>query len=143
LSLELIELSGKVNQQMPYHCLAKVQRTLNHAGLPIKGAHIAVLGVAYKPGVGDTRESPALKILTLLKDLGAEIRYHDPHVPTLRDHGLHSVSSTTRSNTPTSRSSSPPTPTSTTSSPPNTHACSSTCAASHARSTSPRPCGCS
>jgi UDP-N-acetyl-D-glucosamine dehydrogenase len=92
MSLEFIELSGKVNQQMPYHCLAKVQRTLNHAGLPIKGARIAVLGVAYKPGVRDTRESPALKILTLLKDLGAEIRYHDPHVPELRDYALHSVS---------------------------------------------------
>jgi UDP-N-acetyl-D-glucosamine dehydrogenase len=92
MSLEFIELSGKVNQQMPYHCVAKVQRTLNNAGLPIKGARIAVLGVAYKPGVGDTRESPALKILTLLKGLGAELRYHDPHVPQLRDHGLHSVS---------------------------------------------------
>ncbi|MGP0102184.1 MAG: nucleotide sugar dehydrogenase [Solirubrobacteraceae bacterium] len=92
MSLEFIELSGKVNQQMPYHCVAKVERTLNHAGLPIKGARIAVLGVSYKPGVGDIRESPALKILTLLKDLGAELRYHDPHVPALRDHGLHSIS---------------------------------------------------
>ena len=46
----------------------------------------------YKPGVGDTRESPALKILTLLKGLGAELRYHDPHVPTLRDYGLQSLS---------------------------------------------------
>ena len=51
-----------------------------------------MLGVSYKPGVGDIRESPALKILTLLKGLGAELRYHDPHVPTLRDHGLQSVS---------------------------------------------------
>jgi UDP-N-acetyl-D-glucosamine dehydrogenase len=92
MSLEFIELSGKVNQQMPYHCVAKVQRTLNHAELPIKGARIAVFGVSYKPGVGDTRESPALKILTLLKDLGAHLRYHDPHVPALRDHGLRSVS---------------------------------------------------
>ncbi len=92
MSLEFIDLSGKVNQQMPHHCVAKVQRTLNQAGLPIKGARIAVLGVSYKPGVGDIRESPALKILTLLKDLGAELRYHDPHVPALRDHGLHSIS---------------------------------------------------
>jgi UDP-N-acetyl-D-glucosamine dehydrogenase len=92
MSLEFIELSGKVNQQMPYHCVAKVQRTLNHDGLPIKGARIAVLGVSYKPGVGDIRESPALKILTLLQGLGAELRYHDPYVPALRDYGLHSVS---------------------------------------------------
>jgi UDP-N-acetyl-D-glucosamine dehydrogenase len=92
MSLEFIELSGKVNQQMPYHCVAKVERTLNNAGLPVKGSRIAVLGVSYKPGVGDIRESPALKILTLLKGLGAELRYHDPHVPALREHGLQSLS---------------------------------------------------
>jgi UDP-N-acetyl-D-glucosamine dehydrogenase len=91
MSLEFIELSGKVNQQMPYHCVAKVERTLNHAGLPVKGSRIAVLGVSYKPGVGDIRESPALKILTILKSLGAELRYHDPHVPALREYGLQSV----------------------------------------------------
>jgi UDP-N-acetyl-D-glucosamine dehydrogenase len=92
MSLEFIELSGKVNQQMPYHCVAKVQRTLNHAGLPIKGSRIAILGVSYKAGVGDIRESPALQILSLLKGLGAELRYHDPYVPALQEYGLHSVS---------------------------------------------------
>jgi UDP-N-acetyl-D-mannosaminuronate dehydrogenase len=54
----------------------------------VKGARVAVVGVSYKPGVGDTRESPALKIITLLKDLGAEVLYHDPHVPALTDFGL-------------------------------------------------------
>ncbi len=68
MSTEFIELAGKVNQQMPYHCVAKVQRALNDAGLPVKGARIAVLGVSYKPGVGDIRESPALKIVELLCD---------------------------------------------------------------------------
>jgi UDP-N-acetyl-D-glucosamine dehydrogenase len=92
MSLEFIELSGKVNQQMPYHCVAKLERTLNQAGLPIKGSRIAVLGVSYKAGVGDVRESPGLKILTLLQGLGAELRYHDPYVPELRDYGLSSVS---------------------------------------------------
>jgi UDP-N-acetyl-D-glucosamine dehydrogenase len=92
MSLEFIELSGKINQQMPYHCVAKVQRMLNDAGLPLKCSRIAVLGVSYKPGVGDIRESPALKILALLKDLGAELRYHDPYVPALREYGLQSVS---------------------------------------------------
>ena len=53
-------------------------------------------------GVDDTRESPALKILTLLKGLGAELRYHDPHVPVLRDHACRASPSTTRSTTPTS-----------------------------------------
>ncbi len=91
MSTEFIELAGKVNQQMPYHCVAKAQRTLNDIGLPIKGARVAVLGVSYKPGVGDTRESPALKILELLRDLGADVRYHDPHVPALAEFDLRSV----------------------------------------------------
>jgi UDP-N-acetyl-D-glucosamine dehydrogenase len=91
MATEFIELSGKVNQQMPYHCVAKAQRALNDAGLSVKGARIAVLGVSYKPGVGDIRESPALKIISLLKDLGADVRYHDPHVPVLTDYDLHSL----------------------------------------------------
>ncbi len=54
--------------------------SLNHAGKPVKGSRIAVFGVSYKPGVGDVRESPALKIVALLGALGADIVYHDPHV---------------------------------------------------------------
>ena len=83
MATEFIELAGKVNQQMPYHCVAKVQRALNDTGMSVKGARIAVIGVSYKPGVGDIRESPALKIIALLKDLGANVLYHDPHVPSL------------------------------------------------------------
>jgi UDP-N-acetyl-D-glucosamine dehydrogenase len=91
MSTEFIELAGKVNQQMPYHCVIKAERALNDAGLPVKGAKIAVLGVSYKPGVGDVRESPALKIIALLRALGAELCYHDPHVPALPDCDLASV----------------------------------------------------
>ena len=90
MATEFIELAGKVNQQMPYHCVEKAQRALNAAGLSVKGARIALLGVSYKPGVGDMRESPALKIIELLKGLGAEISYHDPHVPRLAELGLES-----------------------------------------------------
>jgi UDP-N-acetyl-D-glucosamine dehydrogenase len=92
MSTEFIELAGKVNQQMPYHCVAKVQRALNDAGLAVRGARIAVFGVSYKSGVGDVRESPALKIVELLRGLGAELCYHDPHVPMLPEFGLQSVS---------------------------------------------------
>jgi len=88
MATEFIELAGKVNQQMPYHCVAKAQRALNDAGLPVKGARVAVLGVSYKPGVGDIRGSPALKIISLLRDLGADVSYHDPHVPALADFEL-------------------------------------------------------
>ena len=91
MSTEFIELAGKINQQMPYHCVAKAQRALNDAGLPVKGARVAVFGVSYKPGVGDVRESPALKIIELLRELGAEVSYHDPHVPELGELGLRSV----------------------------------------------------
>jgi UDP-N-acetyl-D-glucosamine dehydrogenase len=91
MATEFIELAGKVNQQMPYHCVAKAQRALNDRGLSVKGARVAVIGVSYKPGVGDVRESPALKILALLRDLGAEVIYHDPHVPSLPEIGLTSA----------------------------------------------------
>jgi len=90
IATEFIELAGKVNQQMPYHCVAKAQRALNNAGLAVKGARVALLGVSYKPGVGDIRVSPALKILSLLRDLGADVSYHDPHVPLLSDFALSS-----------------------------------------------------
>ncbi|HEV3320998.1 MAG TPA: nucleotide sugar dehydrogenase [Solirubrobacteraceae bacterium] len=91
MTTEFIELAGKVNQQMPYHCVAKAQRALNDRGMSVKGARIAVLGVSYKPGVGDTRESPALKIIALLRALGAELAYHDPHVPELPEFDLRSM----------------------------------------------------
>jgi len=90
LSTEFIELAGKVNQQMPYFCLEKAERALNDVGKPVKGARIVVFGVSYKAGVGDIRESPALKIIRLLRERGADIAYHDPHVPELPDFGLRS-----------------------------------------------------
>ena len=53
MSTEFIELAGKINQQMPYHCVAKLQRTLNDRGRAVRGSRIAMLGVSYKPNVGD------------------------------------------------------------------------------------------
>jgi UDP-N-acetyl-D-glucosamine dehydrogenase len=91
MATEFIELAGKVNQQMPYHCVAKAQRALNDRGMSVKGARVVVVGVSYKPGVGDVRESPALKIIALLRDLGAEVLYHDPHVPVLSEFALAST----------------------------------------------------
>jgi UDP-N-acetyl-D-glucosamine dehydrogenase len=92
LATEFIELAGKVNQQMPYFCLEKAERALNDAGKPVRGSRVLVVGVAYKPGVGDVRESPALKILRLLRERGADVSYHDPHVPELSELGLRSES---------------------------------------------------
>jgi UDP-N-acetyl-D-glucosamine dehydrogenase len=88
LMTEFIELAGKVNQQMPYHCVSKVERVLNQAGKPVKGSRITLFGVSYKPGVGDLRQSPALKIAALLGALGADLAYHDPFVQALPDADL-------------------------------------------------------
>jgi UDP-N-acetyl-D-glucosamine dehydrogenase len=87
---EFIELAGKINQQMPYYCLERAERALNDAGKPVKGSRVAILGVSYKAGIGDIRESPALKLIRLLIDRGADIGYHDPHVPELTQFGLRS-----------------------------------------------------
>ena len=85
---EFIELAGKVNQPQPYFCVEQAERALNEQGKAVSGSKIAVLGVAYKPGVGDIRESPALKIIDRLQALGAEVAYHDPYVPELKPFGL-------------------------------------------------------
>jgi UDP-N-acetyl-D-glucosamine dehydrogenase len=89
MTTEFIELAGKVNQQMPYHCVSRVERALNDQGKAVRGAKIGLLGVSYKAGVGDVRESPALKIVALLKALGADVHYHDAFVPELREFDLH------------------------------------------------------
>jgi UDP-N-acetyl-D-glucosamine dehydrogenase len=88
---EFVELAGKINQSMPYFCVDKIERTLNEHGKPVNGSRILLLGIAYKPGVGDMRESPALKIAKLLDARGAVLSYHDPHVPSLPEPRLESV----------------------------------------------------
>jgi UDP-N-acetyl-D-glucosamine dehydrogenase len=91
MSTEFIELAGKVNQAMPYFCLEKIERALNDEGKAVKGSKILVLGVAYKAGTSDMRESPALKIVDLLVERGADVDYHDPFVPDIGRHGLRSI----------------------------------------------------
>ncbi len=85
-----IELAGEVNARMPYFCVEKITRALNEQGKALNGAKVAIVGVSYKPGVGDVRESPALKIIALLRAQGAEVSYHDDHVPELSEFGLRS-----------------------------------------------------
>lgn len=76
-----IELAGEVNTAMPEWVVGKLQLALNDDGKAVRGARVLVLGVAYKRDVDDTRESPALEILPRLLTLGAEVEFHDPHVP--------------------------------------------------------------
>jgi UDP-N-acetyl-D-glucosamine dehydrogenase len=88
---EFIELAGKVNQVQPAFCVERIERALNDAEKPVKGSRILILGASYKAGVGDVRESPSLKIARLLRELGGDVSYHDPHVPKLADLELSSV----------------------------------------------------
>jgi UDP-N-acetyl-D-glucosamine dehydrogenase len=88
---EFIELAGKVNENMPYFCLEKITRALNSQKKAVKGSRVQLIGVSYKADVGDLRESPALKLIELLREEGANISYHDPHIAELPEHGLSSV----------------------------------------------------
>ncbi len=88
---EFIELAGKVNRAQPAYCVDRIARALNGVEKAVKGSRVLLLGISYKAGIGDIRESPALEIAGLLKDLGAEVSYHDPHVPELPGLGLASA----------------------------------------------------
>ncbi len=81
-STRFIELAGEVNNNMPYFCRSLISQALNHgAQKSVKGAKILIIGVAYKPDIGDMRETPAEKLIQLLQTAGADVAYHDPFVP--------------------------------------------------------------
>ena len=90
LHTEFIELAGKINSQMPEFCVAKVARALNSRRRALNGSRVLVIGVSYKADVNDTRESPALRVISLLRADGADVEYHDPHVAELPKLGLRS-----------------------------------------------------
>jgi UDP-N-acetyl-D-glucosamine dehydrogenase len=85
-STRFIELAGEINTSMPYYVVQKIGDVLNRFKKSVNGAKILALGMSYKKDVDDQRESPALKIVQLLKDHNAEVAYHDPHVPVCRGH---------------------------------------------------------
>ena len=81
-STRFIELAGEVNNNMPYFCRSLISQALNHgAQKSVSGSKVLILGVAYKPDIGDWRESPAEKLIHLLEGAGAAVSYHDPFVP--------------------------------------------------------------
>jgi len=88
---EFIELAGKVNENMPYFCVEKLHRALNTRQKSLNGARLLVLGVAYKADIDDVRESPALKVIRLLRAHGADVDYHDPYCAELPEFNLKSV----------------------------------------------------
>ena len=81
VSARFVELAGEINVAMPRYVVGKLQGALNQRGKAVKDAKVFILGLAYKKDVADPRESPAFEILDLLLGLGAEVSYHDPHVP--------------------------------------------------------------
>ncbi|HEX2360427.1 MAG TPA: nucleotide sugar dehydrogenase [Solirubrobacterales bacterium] len=88
---EFIELAGKTNQNQPLWCVTRIEHALNSVGKAVNGSKVLILGVSYKAGVGDTRESPGLKIIRLARELGADISYHDPYVPEVPELELRSA----------------------------------------------------
>ena len=81
VNTRFIELAGEINQQMPAWVVEKIAGALNDKGLPVKGAKILILGIAYKKNVDDMRESPSVEVMELLAERGAVLSYSDPHVP--------------------------------------------------------------
>jgi UDP-N-acetyl-D-glucosamine dehydrogenase len=76
-----IELAGEINNSMPHYVLNRTMEGLNELGRPLRGSKVLVVGLAYKPNVDDVRETPAAEIIKLLFEHGADVSYHDPHVP--------------------------------------------------------------
>jgi UDP-N-acetyl-D-glucosamine dehydrogenase len=91
VSTRFIELAGEVNTSMPHFVIDKVMHALNEHGKALKGAKVLVLGVAYKKNIDDPRETPAAEIIELLMDRGAQVSYHDPHVPTFPRMRKHTI----------------------------------------------------
>jgi UDP-N-acetyl-D-glucosamine dehydrogenase len=81
LHTRFIELAGEVNTQMPAYVVRRVMEALNEQGKPLRGSKVLLAGVAYKRDVGDIREAPAAEIIERLTAAGAQVSYHDPHIP--------------------------------------------------------------
>ncbi|MCZ8158980.1 MAG: nucleotide sugar dehydrogenase [Rhizobiaceae bacterium] len=89
LHTRFIELSGEINRAMPEYVVSKVASALNQRRKSLMGSKVLVLGIAYKKNVDDMRESPAVEVMELLRNSGAEVAYSDPHVPVfpkMREH---------------------------------------------------------
>ena len=83
----IIDLASEINTNMPRHVVARVQDVLNEQGKALRGSRLLVVGVAYKPDIGDTRESPSLDVIGLLRGKGAQVNYYDPFVPAIEHEG--------------------------------------------------------
>ncbi|MGH7570433.1 MAG: nucleotide sugar dehydrogenase [Gemmatimonadota bacterium] len=96
-STRFIELAGEINTGMPEHVVARVIEALNARSRAVNGSRVLILGLAYKPDVSDDRESPSYHLMDRLRERGAEVAYHDPHVPVIQPSREHSDWAGTRS----------------------------------------------
>jgi UDP-N-acetyl-D-glucosamine dehydrogenase len=85
-STRFIDLAGQINIQVSYYVVDKVVKALNNLSKSVKGSRILILGVAYKKDIGDYRESPALRIIHQLQELGADLVFHDPYIKTISNY---------------------------------------------------------
>ncbi len=83
MTTRFIELAGEINTHMPQYVVDRTMHVLNQHAKPLKGSKICLLGVAYKKDVDDPRESPAFRLMELFTEAGAQLSYHDPHIPKL------------------------------------------------------------
>ena len=81
INTRFIELAGKINSNMPLWVINKIIKTLKSRGKSLKGLNVLILGIAFKKNVQDTRESPGVELIRILKKKGANVNYSDPHVP--------------------------------------------------------------
>lgn len=102
LHTRFIELSGEINRAMPQYVVNKISDTLNERGKALKDSKILLLGLAYKRNVDDSRESPAVEIMELLRDKGCNVAYSDPHIPTFPEMRSHKFDLTSQPLTPES-----------------------------------------
>lgn len=84
LATKFIELAGEINRNMPYYVVSLVQEALGTKKKSLNGASILVIGAAYKKDVEDTRDSPAVKVMEIIEELGGTVEYHDPYVPRIK-----------------------------------------------------------
>jgi UDP-N-acetyl-D-glucosamine dehydrogenase len=80
-----IELAGEINWQMPYHVIERTMDALNEQGKALKGSRVLILGLAYKKNIDDLRESPSIRLIELFKQKGAQVQYHDPYCPKMKE----------------------------------------------------------
>ncbi|HEY4730686.1 MAG TPA: nucleotide sugar dehydrogenase [Myxococcales bacterium] len=80
-----IELAGEINWQMPHHVVERTMDALNRQGKALKGANVLILGLAYKKNIDDLRESPSIRLIELFRERGAQVSYHDPYCPKMKE----------------------------------------------------------